>query len=115
MRRITWYFMIFMLAAATLGWMPIFGDARGTVLDPQQQAIKGARVTLHALASDFTRTAETNDNGEFVFRSIPLGEYTVTVEHAGFAKAPQSVTVTTGNALELRIPVAGAPVSERVN
>ena len=114
-KNIIWYAMISMLAAATLGWSPIFGDARGTVLDPHQHAIKGAKVTMHALASDFIRTAETNDNGEFIFRSIPLGEYTVTVEEPGFAKAEQSVTVTTANAPELKFQLAVAAVSERVN
>src|SRR5215471_20851274 len=113
----TWYALslTLMLAPLTLAGAPIFGDARGTVLDPQQHAIKGAKVTIHAMASGFTRTTETNDSGEFVFRSIPLGEYTVTVEHAGFAKAQESVAVTTGNAPELRFQLAVAAVSERVN
>src|SRR5262249_26148756 len=113
----TWYALslTLMLAPLTLAGAPIFGDARGTVLDPQQHAIKGAKVTIHAMASGFTRTTETNDSGEFVFRSIPLGEDTVTVEHAGFAKAQESVAVTTGNAPELRFQLAVAAVSERFN
>src|SRR5260370_33687330 len=52
-RNISWFAMIVILTTTTVGWSSIFGDMRGTVLDPQQPAIKGARVTLHALASDF--------------------------------------------------------------
>src|SRR5262249_33750589 len=74
-----------------------------------------ARVTISALASDFTRTAVTNDDGEFTFRSIPLGEYTITVEHAGFAKVQEAVTITTGNTPELRFQLPVAAVSERIN
>ena len=113
----TWYasILVLMLAASTLGWSPIFGDARGLVIDPSEHVIKGARVTIHALASDFTRTADTDDNGEFVFRSIPLGEYTITVERNGFAKMQESVTVTTGSAPALRFQLALAAVSERIN
>src|SRR5262249_32167277 len=112
-----WYavILILMSAASTLASSPVFGDARGIVLDPQQQAIKGARVTISALASDFTRTAVTNDDGEFTFRSIPLGEYTITVEHAGFAKVQEAVTITTGNTPELRFQLPVAAVSERIN
>jgi len=113
----TWYasILVLMLAASTFGWSPIFGDARGLVIDPSEHVIKGARVTIHALASDFTRTADTDDNGEFLFRSIPLGEYTITVERNGFAKMQESVTVTTGSAPALRFQMALAAVSERIN
>jgi hypothetical protein len=112
---VTWFVLIAILTAATPAWSAVFGDLRGTVLDPQQHAIKGARVTLHALASQFTRTADTDDNGAFAFRSIPLGEYTVSVEQAGFAKAEESVTVTTGNVPLLKFQLQVAAVSERVN
>jgi hypothetical protein len=107
--------LVLILAASTLAWSPILGDVRGIVLDPQQQAIKGARVTVQALISDFTRTTETNDAGEFSFRSIPLGEYMVTVEHPGFARSQEAVTVTTGNIPSLRFQLAVAALSERIN
>jgi hypothetical protein len=113
----TWYALIIVLmkAVSTLAWSPIFGDARGVVVDPSELAIKGARVTIHAVASDFTRTAETNETGEFVFRSVPLGEYTITVERGGFTKMQETLTVTTGSAPELRFQLAVAAVSERIN
>jgi outer membrane cobalamin receptor len=114
-KNATRFLLIAILTSATAGWSSVFGDLRGSVLDPQQHAIKGARVTLHALASDFTRTSDTDDNGEFAFRSIPLGEYTVSVEQAGFAKAQQLVTVTTGNVPELSFQLQVAPVSARID
>src|SRR5262249_37086777 len=49
------------------------------------------------------------------FRSIPLGEYTITVEHAGFAKVREAITITTGNTPALSFQLAVAAVSERVN
>src|SRR5262249_7429858 len=114
MSRTTWYALVLVLmsAVSTLALSPVFGDARGIVLDPHQQVIKGARVTISALASDFIRTAMTNDDGEFIFRSIPLGEYTITVEHAGFAKVQEAVTITTGNTPDMRFQLSLAAFSE---
>ena len=56
----------------------IFGDARGIVHDPQHRPVAGATVTLQAKSADFSRSATTDEKGEFLFRGVPLGEYSVT-------------------------------------
>lgn len=38
----------------------VFGDVRGTVLDPQQSAIAGAKVTLLARSSSFSKTTQSD-------------------------------------------------------
>src|SRR6267142_1118291 len=65
----------------------VFGDVRGTVIDPQARAIAAARVTLLSASSSFSRTTDTDGAGEFSFRAVPIGEYTVTVESASFSKS----------------------------
>ena len=91
----------------------VFGDARGLVLDPQQKPISGARVALREKGSSGGRTAETDARGEFVFRALPLGEYLLSVEAAGFAKVERSLTVVSDSAPVIKVNLAIAPVAER--
>ena len=90
------------------------GDVRGIVHDPQHRPVKGAKVSLRARASDYSQTAQTNDQGEFSFRAVPLGEYVVTVEASGFTKTEQPVTVISDSAPVLHIQLQIAPISQGV-
>ncbi|MGH9712353.1 MAG: TonB-dependent receptor domain-containing protein [Candidatus Acidiferrales bacterium] len=69
----------------------------GTVLDPQNLAVKGAKVTLQNLANGAERTAASDSNGRYEIVGLPPGVYSVTVEAQGFAtlKNP-SLTLTLG-------------------
>jgi hypothetical protein len=52
-----------------------------------------AEVTLTGQETGITAKAETDSNGNFDFLNVKIGRYTVTVEHAGFAKATAEVVV----------------------
>ena len=82
-----------LLLPATLAWASIFGKVQGIVHDPQHRPIQGAHLTLKAQTSAFTQSADTNANGEFVFTSVPIGNYTVTVSAKGFQQMSQDVIV----------------------
>jgi len=88
----------------------IFGTVRGVVHDPQHRPIRAARITLKAQTSDWTQSEESNDNGEFEFRSVPIGEYTVTVSSKGFLESEQDVIVQsdTSPVLHFQLGIAGA-------
>jgi hypothetical protein len=60
---------------SAIAFASIFGSVRGIVHDPQHRPIQGAHVTLKAKHSDWTRSSDSNDNGEFEFASVPLGDY----------------------------------------
>lgn len=92
----------------------VFGDIRGIVRDPQGNPVAAAKAVLHARASSFTRTSQTNNNGEFVFRAVPIGEYTVSVEQSGFSKLERAITVISDNAPVLEFNLEIAPISQRV-
>ena len=57
----------------------IFGKIQGIVHDPQHRPVAGASVTLQAITSAWSQTTQTDDNGEFSFTSVPVGDYKVTV------------------------------------
>src|SRR5690242_12903536 len=92
----------------------VFGDVKGVVLDPQQRAIAGARITLASRSSSFSRTTITDVAGEFSFRAVPVGEYTVNVESSGFSKSTLAVTVLSDRTSTLSVPLKIASVSQQV-
>lgn len=92
----------------------VFGDVRGMVIDPHQRPVAGAQVTLHSRTSAFSQTIQTNDVGIFFFRSVPVGEYTVTIEASGFSEVEQPITVVTDSAPVLHFQLMITPFSQRV-
>src|SRR5437867_10105706 len=102
------------LCGASPGFATIFGTVRGVVFDPQHLPIKGAPVTIRARASEWSRTAQTDAEGRFEFRAVPVGEYVVGVNLSGFTRLEQPVAVTSGAAPILQIQLKLAAVEENV-
>jgi outer membrane receptor protein involved in Fe transport len=94
-----------LLIAATLN-ATIFGTVRGLIHDPQHRPVPGAQVVLHAADSDWTRTVRSNDAGEFLFESVPLGEYWVKVEMPGFTPEQQQLTLESGRDARLHFALS---------
>jgi hypothetical protein len=57
----------------------IFGRIQGIVHDPQHRPMAGAPVKLQAITSDWSQSAQSNDDGEFSFPTVPVGDYKITV------------------------------------
>jgi len=60
------------------------GTVSGTVADASGQVVPGATITLTNEATADARTMTSNERGEFAFRAVPPGSYTVRVELTGF-------------------------------
>jgi hypothetical protein len=103
--------VIFLLVPAAFA--TIFGSVRGVVHDPQHRPIQGAHLTLKAQDSDWTQSQDSDENGEFEFTSVPIGNYTVAVSSKGFAPMNQSVVVEsdTSPVLHFQLRIAGATES----
>jgi carboxypeptidase family protein/TonB-dependent receptor-like protein len=104
-----------MLLLSVYARATIFGSVRGIVHDPQHRPVQGATVTLHANSSDWAVTANTDQNGEFAFNAIPVGDYSVAAVAPGFSLTAQNVVVrsNTQPVVHLALNVAGA--KERVD
>ncbi len=93
----------------------IFGSVRGIVHDPQHRPIQGAMVMLKAKSSDWSKSTNTDANGNFEFNAVPLGDYSVTVASPGFVQSAQAVRVESGTEplvhLQLRVAVANETVN----
>ena len=75
-----------LLLAATGFGQNIRGTILGTVRDPSSAVIKGAKVTVRHVGTGLVREESTNDAGEYLFAQLPVGQYDLTVEQAGFKK-----------------------------
>lgn len=61
------------------------GTIRGTVTDPNNAVVVGAKVTLTKKSTTEDRTTQTNDSGAFDFSNLVVGnDYTVTIEAPNF-------------------------------
>src|ERR1035437_5473816 len=60
------------------------GKIVGSVLDPSGAPIAGAKVTVTNEGTAESRSAITDDSGNFVFPILGVGNYTVKAEAAGF-------------------------------
>ena len=92
------------------------GTISGEVKDEKQAVITGATVTLKNVATNESRTAQTNSDGRYNFGSVPVGAYEVTVEATGFAKFNQSgITLALNQQAIVDITMKTGGVQEVVN
>ncbi len=74
---------------------PAAGQQRGSaglwgrITDAQEAAIPGANVTLLQVATNQARSVLSNQEGQYLFPLLPVGEYVLRVEHPGFKKFEQ--------------------------
>ena len=73
----------------------------GTIFDNSGAVIAGAIVTASNEATGTTLKQISNGTGTYAFPSIPVGQYTITVESPGFKTAKQN-----GNKLVVGTPLA---------
>jgi hypothetical protein len=92
-------FFAFALATAQTG----VSSVSGTVVDQKGAAIPGATVVLKNKDKGFTRTATTDESGNFNFQSVPPSDYVVEVEAKGFKKSGTSVAALVDNRVSLNI------------
>ena len=87
----------------------IFGSVHGVIHDPQHRPVQNAMVMIKAKSSDWSATTDSDADGEFNFKAVPLGEYVVTVAGQGFNQAQQSVVVISGTqpVLHFALSVSG--------
>ena len=93
-RKVSFLAMLFLALSSTTSWATVFGSLRGVVHDPDHRPVSGARVVLKSASSDYSATLTTDAAGTFETASVPVGAYTVTVTHDGFAASAQAVVVS---------------------
>lgn len=87
MRRISLILFCFLFCAATAFSQTITGAITGTVTDATGAVIPNAKVTATNVATNVSYTAQTNEAGIYNLLFLPVGQYNLAVEAAGFKRA----------------------------
>lgn len=93
MRKVTFLFVLLALllgATSSLRAQTATGQITGTVKDASGAVLARAKVTIANQSNGFTREATTNEEGNYSFPLLPVGNYTVTVAQTGFSTSKQS-------------------------
>lgn len=103
--------LLCVLSLASAHAQSTFGSVRGTVADPTGAAVPGAEAVLHSIEHNTSRTAISDDSGEFTFTNLDAGTYELLVRHSGFSTT-KVASVTIEARKDLRIPVVLAVSSD---
>jgi hypothetical protein len=83
-----------LLTLLFLGWLAIplsatgpTGTITGTVTDPSGASVPKAKIAVRNLATNATRDALTNDDGDYTVALLAVGRYRVSVEKEGFRRS----------------------------
>src|SRR5215813_3298059 len=72
-------------------------DILGTVSDSVGGVVPNVKVTAQNIATNDTKTATTNETGDYVFNLVSPGPYTITGEAPSFKKASMNLSVSAGD------------------
>jgi hypothetical protein len=87
----------------------------GTVTDVGGGVVPQAKVILTETNTNVSRTAVTNESGNFTFPDQPPGVYSVTVEQAGFKKETRaSIQVAVNSTTRVDLQLTPGSVSETI-
>ena len=87
------------------------GRIFGAVYDQQGAVISLAQVTVTNTATQVVRTAVTDDQGRFQVLALPIGNYKVKAEHAGFrtvVSAEQKLSINQALRIDIKMEVGAA-------
>jgi len=87
----------------------------GTVIDPSGAAVPNAKVGVRNKDTALTRSVESASDGGFLFSSLPVGTYRLTVEKAGFATYVQDgIELTLNQAASVPVTLKVGQATEEI-
>jgi hypothetical protein len=87
----------------------------GSVSDSTGAIVPGAKVSVSNPDTSFTRESVTNSAGEFTAAKIPIGNYVVTVEAAGFQKLVRTgIVLNVGQTLRVDLQMTLGQMTQEV-
>jgi hypothetical protein len=91
------------------------GTVSGTVMDAAGAVISGAEVTIRNQETGGERHLTSDATGAYAAPSIPVGVYTVSVTHEGFAPQTRTgVSLTVGQATRIDLTLHPGSVTEQI-
>ena len=92
------------------------GTLLGNVRDESGGAVPGATITLTEVQTSISRTAVSNETGNYTFTSLPPGVYRVEGELQGFKKfVREGVEVRVNTTVRVDVPLSVGALTESVS
>ena len=114
--RIAASIVLLALGAPAFAQETTTGSIAGVIEDRSKAVLPGAAITVASPALIGTKTATTNERGEYAIRLLPPGRYVVTATMSGFADiARQNIEVRVGQTAAVNLQMGPAGVSETLN
>jgi carboxypeptidase family protein/TonB-dependent receptor-like protein len=93
----------------------VTGSIVGRVTDTTGAVVPGAAVEIQNVETGFSRADQTDSEGRYVARNLPLGSYSVTVQHAGFqAQVHRGISLSVASEVVVNVELAVGNVQEKV-
>src|SRR6185436_2211033 len=104
-----WYFntrvfLLILLLTPAVTAQTFRGTILGTVTDPNDAVVAGAKITVKNTSTGLERSTTTDEAGNYTVPELPVGPYELRVEQSGFAAIVVS-NVTVEVASERRVDV----------
>ncbi|MGE0128263.1 MAG: carboxypeptidase-like regulatory domain-containing protein [Blastocatellales bacterium] len=103
--------VLLLIGSTTLGQATRSSLSR-LISDQTGAAVSGARINAKHIATNEGFQTTTDAQGAFIFPSMPLGQYAVTIEAAGFKRLEaQGITIEVGTPAKLNVAMEVGAVS----
>ncbi len=109
--------LVFALALFTSGRLlaGVTASISGTVTDPSGAVVAGASVTATNVETGIATSLTTNAQGFYSFQSLPLGNYTISVQQSGFKGYAQTgLVLDVNSALTIDVQLQVGATTEKV-
>src|ERR1035437_5316696 len=100
---------------AGLIWAQTTASITGALKDSSGAVVPGANVTVKNLESGMTRTAVSDTSGNYTLPSLPVGQYEITADKAGFKQSVRrGITLVIGQQAAVNFTLEVGNVEQQV-
>jgi hypothetical protein len=86
-----------------------------SITDPSGAPVPDATITVRSLDTGLQKTATSGSTGAFTFNALPVGNYSLSVEKAGFSTFTQTgITLTIDQPLNVPVKLKVGTINEQV-
>ena len=101
MRLLRFGYIVILALAPSAVFAQSVGTISGTVTDPASASIPNAAVTVSESSTNFTRATTSSSSGAYSLPRLPVGNYTVKAEAAGFESSSVEVRLDVDQSREV--------------
>jgi hypothetical protein len=90
------------------------GTLEGQITDPSGALVSGVEISARKTQTGFNRTVHSSHDGSYHFSNLPTGDYSLTVNAAGFAPYAASIRIDIGQVVKYPIALQVASAHTEV-